>query len=371
MKRGTPQGGVLSPLLWLLVVNTVLKKLDENYFKVVAYADDVAIIISGIFPNVICSKMNTALRMISDWAKSCGLDVNPSKTDLILFTKNRIPSNLDLPGIDGKVLSLSSKAKYLGVILDPKLNWYPNIEDRVTRSLKAFYACRKSFGKSWGLSSKLIMWIYTAVIRPILMYGSIVWWCSLKTAKHIQHLSKVQRLISLAITGALRSTATESLTTILGLPPLFEFSKLLPSNTASNNALRLRMIGMWTGKSYGHCSILQKYDFISKTKFDYTIPKTCFNRKFDMDIPTREEWNENLIVTDFDLVIFTDGSKSEIGCGSAFYVETLTQGIAFKLPDDCSIFQCEIFAIYKACYFIKTLEMECKAFAYVQIVREF
>uniref|UniRef100_T1GA66 Uncharacterized protein n=1 Tax=Megaselia scalaris TaxID=36166 RepID=T1GA66_MEGSC len=37
------------------------------------------------------------------------------------------------------------------------------------------------------------------------------------------------------------------------------------------------------------------------------------------------------------------------------------QGIAFKLPYECSIFQCEFFSIFKACYFIKTLETENKS----------
>lgn len=47
---------------------------------------------------------------------------------------------MDLP-VDDNVLSLTSKAIYLGVIVDPKLNWYPNTEDRATRNLKVFYAC--------------------------------------------------------------------------------------------------------------------------------------------------------------------------------------------------------------------------------------
>lgn len=46
--------------------------------------------------------------MITDWAISCGLGVNSSKTELLLFTKNIIPLNMDLTVIDDKVLSLFS-----------------------------------------------------------------------------------------------------------------------------------------------------------------------------------------------------------------------------------------------------------------------
>ena len=42
--RGTPQGEVLSPLLWLLAINIMLKLFDGKASKLIAYADDVAII---------------------------------------------------------------------------------------------------------------------------------------------------------------------------------------------------------------------------------------------------------------------------------------------------------------------------------------
>jgi len=45
VSRGTPQGGVLSPLLCVLVVNKLLPLLEEAGPKVVAYADDVVILL--------------------------------------------------------------------------------------------------------------------------------------------------------------------------------------------------------------------------------------------------------------------------------------------------------------------------------------
>ena len=40
VNRGTPQGGVLSPLIWLLVMDKILKELKKSRIKAVAYADD-------------------------------------------------------------------------------------------------------------------------------------------------------------------------------------------------------------------------------------------------------------------------------------------------------------------------------------------
>ncbi|WP_333765253.1 RNA-directed DNA polymerase, partial [Streptomyces sp. IBSBF 2390] len=66
--RGTPQGGVISPLLWLLVVNTILLDLHDSGVKTVAYADDVVILARGKFPNPLSELTDNALRKLSDWA---------------------------------------------------------------------------------------------------------------------------------------------------------------------------------------------------------------------------------------------------------------------------------------------------------------
>jgi retron-type reverse transcriptase len=41
--RGCPQGGVLSPLLWSLVIDKLLNDLDRQGFEVIGIADDLVI----------------------------------------------------------------------------------------------------------------------------------------------------------------------------------------------------------------------------------------------------------------------------------------------------------------------------------------
>jgi hypothetical protein len=47
--RGCPQGGVLSPLLWSLVVDDLHWELNINGYYTIGYADDIAILINGKF----------------------------------------------------------------------------------------------------------------------------------------------------------------------------------------------------------------------------------------------------------------------------------------------------------------------------------
>lgn len=61
----------------------------------------------------------------------CRFSVNPIKTEFILFTtKTKIPGFVR-PMLDGIHLPLSSSDKYLGVFLDPKLNWRVSIDEGI------------------------------------------------------------------------------------------------------------------------------------------------------------------------------------------------------------------------------------------------
>jgi hypothetical protein len=58
---GCPQGGVLSPLLWGLVVDDFLWELNDSGYYTVGYADDIAILINGKFPHTVSEILQTAL----------------------------------------------------------------------------------------------------------------------------------------------------------------------------------------------------------------------------------------------------------------------------------------------------------------------
>ena len=179
--RGTPQGGVISPLLWLLVVNTILLDLKNTGVKTVAYADDVVILARGKYPVTLSEITTRALRSLSNWAHQWGLGVNPNKTELVLFTNKNIIPDFEKPTLGGQVLTLSDKAKYLGVILDRKLNWKAHLLERKRKAYNALYICRRFAGSTWGLEPRICYWLYISVVRPILTYVCIVWWNALVT----------------------------------------------------------------------------------------------------------------------------------------------------------------------------------------------
>ena len=170
-------------------------------------------------------------------------------------------------------------------------------------------------------------------------------------------ISRVQRQACLAITGALKTTSNDSLNIFLGISPVENFIV----EVAALAALRIRCLGLLVMKSYGHTTVLNKFNINQHVKYDHLSPIYNFDQRSSVDIPPRDGWRSSALINSADVVIYTDGSKSVYGCGAGFHVENYNANRCFKLPNDSSIIQCEIFAITQACEFVKCMDFTGKS----------
>lgn len=130
-------------------------------------------------------------------------------------------------------------------------------------------------------------------------YGSLVWWKSIETNKgNAKKLETIQRKAILLITGAMRTTPTESLQALLNITPI----DITIKTTAAKAYLRLHGTGQWrydllmmkkshrTIESYVNTTVLEGTDFIQK----------CFltNPRFKVVINERNNWNFGLCRTE-------------------------------------------------------------------------
>lgn len=115
--RGTPQGGVCSPLMWSLVVDELLNRLTAFGVHCIGYADDIVIIAKGKFEGILCDLIQTSLRITNDWCQSVELSINSAKTVIVPFTKKRKISMKDIH-LDEVLIECKSEVKYLGITLD-------------------------------------------------------------------------------------------------------------------------------------------------------------------------------------------------------------------------------------------------------------
>jgi hypothetical protein len=90
--------------------------------------------------------------------------------------------------------------------------------DKVTnKAYRAFWMCRDTVGKTWGLKPKVMYWIYTVVVRPIVTFATTLW-VQFKTRK--VELSKLQRMACLDVIGAMKTAPTAATEVVIGLLPL-------------------------------------------------------------------------------------------------------------------------------------------------------
>jgi hypothetical protein len=109
---GCPQGGVLSPLLWNLVVDRLLVDTNDLGFSTYGYADDIVIIVQGKFAHTVSEVMQQALNVVVKWAEREGLTISPLKTAIVPFTKRKKTEGLRPLSIHGKELEMLDKVKY-------------------------------------------------------------------------------------------------------------------------------------------------------------------------------------------------------------------------------------------------------------------
>jgi len=182
VSRGYPQGGVLSPLLWCLVVDELIARLNMGGVYTQGYMDDICLLAVGKFPNTVSGLIQWALHTVEVWCDEDRVLVNPDKTGHVAFTRRRkLPGFLE-PCLFGMTLRRSILVKYLGVILVSRLTWREHMDVKLRKAHNLLWACRNACGMTWGLTPKVGHWLYVSIIRPSITFAPLVWWPGCQTA---------------------------------------------------------------------------------------------------------------------------------------------------------------------------------------------
>ena len=195
--------------------------------------------------------MQNALNYVGKWCTERDLRVNPQKTNLVPFTRKRKRDGFFIPKLFGVQINVATEVKYLGLFLDQKLTWNSHVDYKINQAKKCIMTCRRMLGKNWGLQPKMMFWMYTAIIRPMISYASVIWWGKVEQRTVKDRLGSLQRLACLCITGAMPSAPTGALETILDLTPLDIFI----CSTARISTYRMMLQNQWYDNSTAKCHI--------------------------------------------------------------------------------------------------------------------
>ena len=186
ISTGVPQGSIIGPLLFVLVINDLPTHLDNC--GTLMYADDTVLFYSSKDVKKIQYALMKDIDKINNWLEENSLFLNKKKTECVLFgTGARLNSVEDFTVyVQGTPITRVLEYKYLGVTLDETLSWNAHVRSILSKAGERMLRRIRS-----NITINTANRIYKSFIIPVLEYCDTVWNCCLKL--NSDSLEKLQR----------------------------------------------------------------------------------------------------------------------------------------------------------------------------------
>ena len=140
VNSGLRQGCVLSPLLFSLYINGVVKRLKEEKCGVecggetipgLLFADDTCLVASEALG------LKKSLDVLVEWCKEWGVNVNVAKSGIMHIRSEKAERCRVTYKLDGETIPMVSSYKYLGCVVDEFLELKEMMEDKAEAGRRA------------------------------------------------------------------------------------------------------------------------------------------------------------------------------------------------------------------------------------------
>ena len=193
----------MSCMLFSIAMNEVTRGLPKGIGATI-YVDELAIYFSGLNLPTADRLLQTSVDRISRWALQHGFWLSPQKTVGVHFHRKRGEQTDPILYLNNQQIIFKESVKFLGLILDYRLNWKNHISQLRIGCIKAMSLVRILSHFKWGADRQSLLRIYRAVIRSKIDYGSQVYGSAKPNV--LKKLDPVHNMALRYCTGAFRSS---------------------------------------------------------------------------------------------------------------------------------------------------------------------